>query len=79
MADFQRRTKLPYTEAQWQWIENKFREGYFLKDLADFLKIHKETLRRNLQRRGVKPLDREAMTPLAELREEFNALGTEED
>lgn len=75
MKNLNRFTPDLYTEAQWQWVEQKYREGYFLKDLADFLGIHKETLRRVFQRRGVKPVDREAMTPLLQLRKEFYALG----
>lgn len=28
-----------YTEAQWQWIEAKYREGYYISQLAEFLGI----------------------------------------
>ena len=64
-----------FTEAQWKWIEQKYREGYFVKDLAEFLGVHRETLRRNLQRRGVKPMYRDEMPPLSEMSAEFNDLG----
>ena len=68
-----------FTEAQWKWIEQKYREGYFVKDLAEFLGVHRETLRRNLQRRGVKPMYRDEMPPLSEFRREFYALGGKQD
>lgn len=33
-----------YTEKQWQWIEAKYREGYFISQLAEFLGIGRETI-----------------------------------
>ena len=64
-----------YTEAQWQWVEQKYREGYYISQLAEFLGIGRETLRRIFQRRGVRPVSHDEMTPLSDFRKEFNALG----
>ena len=68
-----------YTEAQWQWIEAKYREGYFMNQLADFLGIGRNSLRRIFQRRGIRPVSHDEMTPLSEFRREFYALGGEQD
>ena len=67
-----------YTEAQWQWIEAKYREGYYISQLADFLGISRETLRRVFQQRGLRPVSHDEMTPLSEFRREFYALGESE-
>lgn len=67
-----------YTEAQWQWVEQKYREGYYISQLAEFLGIARETLRRIFQQRGVRPISHEEMTPLSEFRREFYALGESE-
>lgn len=68
-----------YTEKQWQWIEAKYREGYFISQLAEFLGIGRETLRRIFQRRGLRPVSHDEMTPLSEFRREFYALGGKQD
>lgn len=68
-----------YTEAQWQWVEAKYREGYYISQLAEFLGIARETLRRIFQRRGIRPVSHDEMTPLSEFRREFYALGGEQD
>lgn len=68
-----------YTEKQWEWIEAKYREGYFISQLAEFLGIGRETLRRIFQRRGLRPVSHDEMTPLSEFRREFYALGGEQD
>lgn len=68
-----------YTEAQWKWIEAKYREGYFMNQLADFLGIGRNSLRRIFQRRGIRPVSHDEMTPLSEFRREFYALGGERD
>lgn len=67
-----------YTEKQWEWIEAKYREGYFISQLAEFLGIGRETLRRIFQRRGLRPVSHDEMTPLSEFRREFYALGESE-
>lgn len=68
-----------YTEAQWQWIEQKYREGYFMSQLAEFLGIGRNTILRIFQRRGIRPVSHDEMTPLSEFRREFYALGGEQD
>lgn len=68
-----------FTEAQWKWIEQKYREGYYISQLAEFLGIGRETLRRIFQRRGIRPVSHDEMTPLSEFRREFYALGGEQD
>lgn len=64
-----------YTEAQWQWVEAKYREGYYISQLAEFLGIARETLRRIFQQRGIRPVSHDEMPPLSEFRREFYALG----
>lgn len=68
-----------YTEAQWQWVEAKYREGYYISQLEEFLGIARETLRRIFQRRGIRPVSHDEMPPLSEFRREFYALGGEQD
>lgn len=68
-----------YTEKQWKWIEAKYREGYYISQLAEFLGIARETLRRIFQRRGIRPVSHDEMPPLSEFRREFYALGGEQD
>ena len=68
-----------YTEAQWQWVEAKYREGYYISQPAEFLGIARETLRRIFQRRGLRPISHDEMPPLSEFRREFYALGGEQD
>ncbi len=65
-----------FTAAQWRWVEERFREGYRLTELAAFLGVHRETVRRGLVRQGAKPESREDLPPLS--RREFLALGAEE-
>ena len=79
MKNINRFTPDLYTEAQWQWIEQKYREGYYISQLAEFLGIARETLRRIFQRRGLRPISHDEMPPLSEFRREFYALGGEQD
>lgn len=75
MGNSNRFSESLYTEKQWQWIEQKYRQGYYISQLAEFLGIGRETLRRIFQRRGVRPVRHDEMTPLSDFRKEFNALG----
>ena len=79
MKNINRFTPDLYTEAQWKWIEEKYREGYYISQLAEFLGIARETLRRIFQRRGIRPVSHDEMPPLSEIRREFYALGGEQD
>ncbi|MDD5932251.1 MAG: hypothetical protein PUC45_07365 [Oscillospiraceae bacterium] len=63
-----------YTKDQWEWIWDRFCEGYTLRELSGFLYLHHETIRRRFQRMGRRPLDRRELPPLSERREEFRAL-----
>ena len=63
------------SEAQWQWIIARYREGYSKKAICLFLGMHRTTLFRILQRRGVIPEAQDALEPLEERRNEFEALG----
>lgn len=78
MKNINRFTPDLYTEAQWKWIEAKYREGYYISQLAEFLGIGRETLRRIFQQRGLRPVSHDEMTPLSEFRREFYALGESE-
>lgn len=79
MGNSNRFSESLYTEKQWQWVEQKYRQGYYISQLAEFLGIGRETLRRIFQRRGVRPVSHDEMTPLSEFRREFYALGGEQD
>ena len=79
MKNINRFTPDLYTEAQWKCIEEKYREGYYISQLAEFLGIARETLRRIFQQRGLRPVSHDEMTPLSEFRREFYALGGEQD
>lgn len=79
MKNINRFTPDLYTEAQWRWIESKYREGYYISQLAEFLGIGRETLLRIFQRRGIRPVSHDEMTPLSEFRREFYALGGDQD
>ena len=68
MADF------VYSPAQWAWITERFREGYTIRSLAEFLGVSRETVRRHLQAMGAKPYGLDELVPLDERKEEFNAL-----
>lgn len=75
MGNSNRFSESLYTEKQWQWVEQKYRQRYYISQLAEFLGIGRETLRRIFQRRGVRPVSHDEMTPLSDFRKEFNALG----
>lgn len=62
------------TEMQWEWVWARYCEGYTLKDLASFLHLHHETIRRRFQRMGRRPVVREELPPLEERRPQFEVL-----
>ena len=66
---------IPFTDAQWQWVVDRYHEGYPQSDLAKFLGLWRNTLFRNLQRLGAIPYGRDELEPLESRRAEFNALG----
>lgn len=65
------------TEAQWQWVIDRYREGYPQTELCKFLGMWRNSLFRILQRRGVIPYAIDELDPLESRREEFEALGKE--
>lgn len=65
------------TEAQWQWVIDRYREGYPQTELCKFLGMWRNSLFRNLQRRGVIPYGLDELEPLESRRAEFEALGKE--
>jgi hypothetical protein len=71
--------KIPFTDAQWQWVVDRYREGYPQTELARFLGLYRNTLFRNLQRLGAIPYGLDELDPLEERRAEFEALGEEEE
>ena len=60
-----------FTDSQWNWIADRAREGYAQKDLARFLGVHRETVRRGLIRIGRRPVRRNELPELSERRDEF--------
>lgn len=39
-----------YSEAQWKWVQDRWQEGYYLEELAEFLDLHLSTVSKNIQR-----------------------------
>ena len=60
-----------FTDTQWQWVADRYREGYPMGDLASFLGIHRNSVRRGLIRMGAMPEDRRDLPPLRPRRAEF--------
>lgn len=66
-----------YTKLQWQWIWERYCQGYTYKELGEFLGLHPGSVRRRFVRLGLRPEARENLEPLEERRREFCRL--EED
>lgn len=64
-----------YNAAQWRWIADRYLERYSARQLAEFLGVHHNTVLTHLRELGV---DRREV-PLEERKQEFLALGEEED
>jgi hypothetical protein len=62
-----------YTEAQWEWVVEKYKQGYSCEKLAVFLGVWPMTVYMQLNRRGVDTRPKE-LRPLDDFRAEFNAL-----
>jgi hypothetical protein len=60
-----------YTDAQWQWVADRYTEGYTKMALAKFLQVDYSTLWHHLCRMGV---ERDELPPLSDRMKEFNAL-----
>ena len=59
------------TDAQWRWIGDRWLEGYSQVDLAEFLGVSRETVRRWLTRLGLRPFFRDELPPLEERKKEY--------
>lgn len=64
----------PYTDAQWAWIAERYQEGYRIKDLAAFLGMSREHIRRHLAMLGAHPYAQDELDPLSSRADEFNRL-----
>ena len=66
-----RMAKVVLTAAQWRWVGDRWLEGYTMSELADFLGLHRETVRRGLVRIGIRPCEKSELTPLSEREAEY--------
>ena len=64
------------TDRQWLWVADRLREGYPVRDVAGFLGMHPDTVRRALIRQRL-TFPRDALPPLSQRRKDFQALGPE--
>ena len=64
-----------FTNEQWDWVSKKIHEGYAQSDIAAFLGVHRETVRRAMIRHGLRPVRRDQLPPLSNSRDEFMMLG----
>ncbi len=67
------------TDAQWAWVADRWREGYTMDQLADFVGLGREAVRRGLIRHGARPIDKESLPPLEERRQEYIQIGVDAD
>ena len=67
------------TEAQWRWVGKRWLEGYTIGELAYFLGLHRETVRRNLIRLGLRPYGKDELTPLRERETEYKNIEEDTD
>lgn len=63
-----------YTEDQWRWIADRYREGYTIYELADFVGVSYSTVAEHMRALGVLRGCYEKQ-PLRERAGEFNDLG----
>lgn len=70
-----------YSPAQWDWIAERYKDGYTMKKLGDFLEVQTNTVGVQLAKRGIKCGDRTKRfvgVPLIARKDEFNALWNKE-
>lgn len=67
------------TEAQWRWVADRWVEGYTMGELAYFLGLNRETVRRNLIRLGLRPYGKDELTPLSEREAEYKNIKEDTD
>ena len=61
------------TREQWQWLLERYAEGYTLAEIGDWLGLHPRTVSRRWEALGLRSSD--LHVPLKERRKEFDALG----
>lgn len=64
-----------YTAAQWQWVAERYLQGYTMRELAKFLGVHHNTVAFHLQKLEVDRM----LVPLEERKREFVDLGNDGD
>lgn len=67
--------KRAFSDVQCRWIGERWQEGYTQTELAEFLGVTRETIRRVLLRQGLRPFFRDELPPLAERKKEYMDLG----
>ena len=67
------------TAAQWRWVGDRWLEGYTMSELAYFLGLTRETVRRNLIRLGLRPNGKDELTPLSEREAEYKNIKEDTD
>ena len=66
-----------FTYEQWQWIKERYDEGYSMTALAEFLGINRRSIRVAFVRLGFYPGLRSDLPPLAGRRKEFLERGVQ--
>lgn len=64
-----------YSKAQWEWVAARYKEGYTLVELGEFLGVHYTTVLHRMRAMNVKPP--QYRPPLRKRASEFNALREE--
>ena len=67
------------TAAQWRWVGERWLEGYTMRELAYFLGLNRETVRRGLVRLGIRPCEKSELTPLSEREAEYKNIKEDTD
>ena len=79
MEEVSRMAKGVLTTAQWRWVGDRWLEGYTMGELAYFLGLTRETVRRNLIRLGLRPYGKDELTPLSEREAEYKNIKEDTD
>ena len=79
MKAVSRMAKGALTAAQWRWVGDRWQEGYTMGELADFLGLNRETVRRGLIRLGLRPSGKDELTPLRERETEYKNIKEDTD
>lgn len=67
-----------YSRRQWQFVHTLYSSGYTLGELADWLGVHRETIRRAFHQYELCTPVHSEKEPLDKYREHFNKLAGEE-